>query len=35
MKRIGLYIVIGITLLGISGNINAQNNMLDKKQEKQ
>lgn len=34
MKRIGLYIVIGITLLGISGNINAQNNMLDKKQEK-
>lgn len=34
MKRIGLYIIIGITLLGISGNINAQNNMLDKKQEK-
>ena len=34
MKKISLYVVIIILLLGISGNINAQNNMLNKKQEK-
>lgn len=35
MRNINLYIAIMILLLGsISGNVNAQNNMLDKKQEK-
>lgn len=34
MKKINLYIGIIILLLGISNNINAQNNMLSKKQEK-
>lgn len=34
MKRISLYIAIIILLLGISGNINAQEDMLSKKQEK-
>ena len=34
MKKISLYIGIIILLLGISGNANAQNNMLNKKQEK-
>lgn len=34
MKRISFYIAVTTLLLGISGNINAQNNMLNKKQEK-
>jgi len=34
MKKISLYITIITVLLGISGNLNAQNNMLDNKQEK-
>lgn len=34
MKKISLYTAIIILLLGISGNINAQDNMLSKKQEK-
>ncbi|WP_352423021.1 carboxymuconolactone decarboxylase family protein [Proteiniphilum sp.] len=34
MKKISLYIAIITLLLGISGNINAQNRMLDEKQRK-
>lgn len=34
MRKIRLYISTMILLLGITGNINAQNSMLDKKQEK-
>jgi hypothetical protein len=34
MKKISLYVAIITLLLGISGNINAQNKMLDEKQRK-
>jgi len=34
MKKISLYISIITILLGISNHIHAQNNILDKKQEK-
>jgi len=34
MKKISLYVAIITLLLGIFGNINAQNKMLDEKQRK-
>lgn len=34
MKKISLYVTIITLLLGVSGNINAQNKMLDEKQKK-